>query len=53
MVRVGAVATAADLPLPANTPITIPVGSTNGGPIAVSGIQDATGGNMYVIAMAD
>lgn len=53
IVRVGAVATAADLPLPANAPIIIPVGNTDGGPITVSGIQDTTGGSMYVIAMAD
>lgn len=53
LVRVGAVATAADLPIPANTPITIPVGTTDGGPITVSGIQVQSGGNMYVIAMAD
>lgn len=53
MVRVGAVATTADLPLPANAPIIIPVSNTDGGPITVSGIQDTTGGSMYVIAMAD
>jgi hypothetical protein len=53
LVRVGAVATAADLPIPANAPIIIPIGNTDGGPITVSAVQDSTGGTMYVIAMAD
>ena len=52
-VRVGGTATAADLPLPINAPIIIPVGSADGGPITVSAIQDSTSGVLYVIAMAD
>lgn len=54
-VRVGAVATATDLPIPANAPIIIPTGGSTdtGAPITVSAIQDATGGTLYVIGMAD
>lgn len=53
MVRVGATATTADLPIPANAPIIIPTSNDTGAPVIVSGVQDATGGTMYVIAMAD
>ena len=52
-VRVGAAATTADLPLPANAPIIIPTDNTTGAPITVSAIQDTAGGNLYCIAMAD
>lgn len=52
-VRVGATATTADLPLPANAPIIIPTDNTTGAPITVSAIQDTAGGNLYCIAMAD
>ena len=52
-VRVGATATTADLPLPANAPIIIPTDNTTGAPITVSAIQDSAGGNLYCIAMAD
>jgi hypothetical protein len=52
-VRVGGTATTADLPLPANAPIIIPTDNTTGAPITVSAIQDALGGNLYCIAMAD
>lgn len=52
-VRVGGTATTSDLPLPANAPIIIPTTSTTGAPITVSAIQDASNGNMYVIAMAE
>ena len=49
----GTVATATDLPLPANAPIIIPTDNTTGAPITVSAIQDTAGGSMYCIAMAD
>lgn len=52
-VRVGATATTGDLPLPASAPIIIPVDNATGAPITVSAIQDAAGGNLYCIAMAD
>lgn len=52
-VRVGATATTADLPLPANAPIIIPTDNTTGAPITVSAVQDTSGGNLYVIGMAD
>lgn len=54
-VRVGAVATTADLPLPLNAPIILPVPNnlSTGAPITVSAIQDSAGGNLYVFAMAD
>jgi hypothetical protein len=47
-VRVGGTATTAHTPLPANTPIVMKVQpNTNGGPITVSAIQIASGGNLY------
>lgn len=52
-VRVGGTATTSDLPLPANAPIIIPTDNTNGAAITVSAVQDAAGGNLYVVAMAD
>ena len=54
-VRVGAAATVADLPLPANAPIIIPVAQSNiiGSAIVVSAIQDTAGGNLYCFAMAE
>ena len=52
-VRVGATATTTDLPIPANAPIIIPTDNTTGAPITVSAIQDAAGGNLYCIGMAD
>lgn len=52
-VAVGKTATTADIPLPANAPCIIPVDNSTGAPITVSAIQDASGGNLYCIAMAD
>lgn len=54
-VRVGGTATTADLPLPANAPIMIPIPTTvqTGGPITLSAVQDSSGGSMYYIAMAE
>ena len=47
-VRVGATATTASTPLPANTPIVMKVPpNTSGAPITVSAIQIASGGNLY------
>jgi hypothetical protein len=50
---VGATATTADLPLPANAPIIIPTDNTTGAPITVSAIQETSGGNLFCIGMAD
>lgn len=48
-VRVGATATTASTPLPANTPIIMKVPpNKSGAPITVSAIQVASGGNVYV-----
>ena len=52
-VAVGKTATTADIPLPANAPCIIPIDNPTGGPITVSAIQDASGGNLYCVAMAD
>lgn len=52
-VRVGATATTADLPIPANAPIIIPTDNTTGAPITVSAIQEVANGNLFCIAMAD
>jgi hypothetical protein len=52
-VRVGGTATTADLPLPANAPVIIPIDSNTGAGVIVSAIQDASGGNMYAFAMVD
>lgn len=47
-VRVGATATSASTPLPANTPIVMKVPpNTTGAPITVSAIQIASGGSLY------
>lgn len=53
-VKVGGTATTADLPLPANAPIIIPIRSNQhtGAPITISAIQDSAGGSLYCIAMA-
>ena len=49
-IKVGGAATTADLPVPANIPVVIPMpkGADTGGTIDVSAIQDATGGNLFV-----
>jgi hypothetical protein len=52
-VRVGATATTTDLPLPAGVIAQIPVDNKTGGPITVSAIQEAAGGDMYCIAAAE
>jgi hypothetical protein len=52
-VRVGATATTADLPIPANAPIIIPTDNTTGAPITVSAIQEVANGNLFCIGMAD
>jgi hypothetical protein len=52
-VRVGATATTADLPIPANAPIIIPTDNTTGAPITVSAIQEVSNGNLFCIGMAD
>jgi hypothetical protein len=52
-VAVGKTATTADMPLPAGVVAQVPVDNRTGGPITVSAIQDATGGNMFCIAAAE
>ena len=47
----GAAATTADMPLPANWPIKIPL-SDNDGTYKVSAIQSAAGGNLHVCPVA-
>lgn len=48
-VRVGATATTASTPIPANTPIIMKVPpNLTGAPVTVSAIQIASGGNVYV-----
>ena len=46
-VGVGAVATTASTPLPANTPVLIRVPTNIAGPWCVSAVQIAAGGNVY------
>lgn len=49
-VRVNGTATTADLPLPANTGIVLPVDRAfEGNSITVSAVQAAAGGNMHLI----
>lgn len=52
-VRVGGTATTADVPIPANAPIVLPCDGLGGGTITVSAIQDASGGNLFVMPLAD
>lgn len=52
-VRVGGVATANDLPLPAGIMAQIPVDNPNGGPITVSAIRDTADGSFYCIAATE
>jgi hypothetical protein len=54
-VRIGTTATTADLPIPANAPIILPVPLSvqNGQAITVSAIQDTTGGSLYCIGLAE
>jgi hypothetical protein len=53
-VAIGATATTADLPLPANAPIIIPIriNQITGAPIVVSAVRDANDGSLYCIGMA-
>jgi len=46
-VGAGVTATTADLPLPANTPISIVVPQTNGAVWRVSALQISAGGDVY------
>lgn len=44
-------ATNVDIPVPANTPVVIPIG-TNDGTIKVAALQETTGGNLHVLPIA-
>lgn len=52
-VRVGATATTSDVPVVANVPLVLPCDGLGGGPITVSAIQDASGGNLFAMPLAD
>lgn len=52
-VRVGATATTADFPVAANIATVLPCDGLGGGPITVSAIQDASGGNLFAMPLAD
>lgn len=52
-VGVNPTATTADLPIPANAPVVIPLDNQTGAGWKVSAVQDSTGGNLYICPLAD
>ena len=55
MVAIGKTATTADVPVPANAPIILPIpfSAKTGAPVIVSAIQDSSSGSLYCIGLLE